>query len=74
MTPHVRDVRFTSNSGHQTKLTQLCPLWVKSAHMIDEADDAPLLKLVAIQGNVWCAGHVIACTALHKIRLVRIPE
>jgi hypothetical protein len=42
--------------------------------MIDEADDAPLLKLVAIQGNVWCAGHVIACTALHEIQLVRMPE
>ena len=33
-----------------------------------------LLKLVAIRGDGRRAGHVVACTALHEIGLVRMPE
>ena len=63
-------VRFTPESGH-VQCNSACPLSANTGHL---ERYSTLLKLVAIRGNVWCAGHIIACAALHEIRLVRMPE
>ena len=33
-----------------------------------------LAQLVAMQVDVWTAGYVEACAALHEVRLVRMPQ
>ena len=33
-----------------------------------------LAQLVAMRGDAWTAGYVVACAALHEVRLVRMPQ